>query len=103
MVNTASWLVEKSALLGQDPADTNDHASKEPCQAHHLPIPCVSRRLGTAVGSWGSQWCGAVGRLCLFDAVPYLPDELIDALGGYSELSSRFASTDVWFEKAEAL
>ena len=34
----------------------------------------------------------------MFDAVPYLPDELVDPLGGYAELSSRFASGDGWKE-----
>ncbi len=48
-------------------------------------------------------WCGAVGRLCLFDAVSYLSDELVDPLGGYAELSSRFASGDGWLKKAKAL
>ena len=39
----------------------------------------------------------------MFDAVPYLSNELIDALGGYAELSSRFASGDGWLKKAKAL
>ena len=39
----------------------------------------------------------------MFDAVPYLSNELVDPLGGYAELSSRFASGDGWLEKAEAL
>ncbi len=39
----------------------------------------------------------------MFDAVSYLPDELIDPLRGYAELSSRFASGDGWLEKAKAL
>ncbi len=38
----------------------------------------------------------------MFDAVPYLSNELVDPLGGYAELSSRFASCDGWLEKAEA-
>ena len=47
--------------------------------------------------------CGTVGRLRLFDAVPYLSNELIDPLGGYAELSSRFASGGGWLKKAKAL
>jgi len=39
----------------------------------------------------------------LFDAVPYLANELIDPLGGYAELSSRFASGDGWLKKRKAL
>ncbi len=39
----------------------------------------------------------------MFDAVPYLSNELVDPLGGFAELSSRFASSDVWFKKAKAL
>ncbi len=39
----------------------------------------------------------------MLDAVSYLSDELVDPLGGYPELSSRFASGDGWLEKAQAL
>ena len=39
----------------------------------------------------------------MFNAVPYLPNELIDPLGRYAELSSRFTSGDLWFKKAKAL
>ena len=39
----------------------------------------------------------------MFDAVPYLSNELVDPLGGYAELSSRFASGDGWLKKAKAL
>jgi hypothetical protein len=59
--------------------------------------------VGIAVGSWGSHGAAPLGRLCLLDAVPYLSDELVDPLWRYAELSSRFASSDGWLEKAEAL
>jgi hypothetical protein len=39
----------------------------------------------------------------LFNPVPHLSSELVDRLGGYAELSSRFASGDGWLEKAKAL
>ncbi len=39
----------------------------------------------------------------MFNAVPHLSDELIDPLGRYAELSSRFASGDGWLEKAKTL
>ena len=39
----------------------------------------------------------------MFNAVPYLSNELVDPLGGYAELSTRFASGDGWLEKAKAL
>ncbi len=39
----------------------------------------------------------------MFDAVPYLSNELIDPLWRYAELSSGFASGDVWLKKRKAL
>ncbi len=39
----------------------------------------------------------------MFDAVPYLSDELVDPLGGYAELASRFGPGHARFKKVEAL